>query len=69
MNLSRKKISNKDKWSLSVDGENIGVAEATYKTATQRSWNAVITVKGDTFVSKDKFSIKQAMLDLEAQLG
>ena len=68
MSIVRKKIDNKDRWALESNGERIGIVEATYKTATQRSWDATIVLRGVVFTSTDKFSVKQAINDLEHQL-
>ena len=55
-------------WELELDGEVIGTEVATYKTATQRTWDAEATVDGVTARVEGAFSISRAVIDIQAQL-
>lgn len=56
-------------WDLELDGEVVGRAVATYKTATQRTWDANMTVDGVTVSVEGAFSIARAIAQLEEQLA
>ena len=56
-------------WEL-VDGDDVvGSAVATYKSRTQRTWDAEATVDGVTASVEGIFSISQAVAAIEAQLA
>lgn len=56
-------------WELELDGEVIGSAVATYKTPTQRTWDATATVDGVTAKVEGAFSISKAIEQINAQLS
>jgi len=68
MSIIRKKGENQNTWNLEISGEVVGTAIATYKTATQRTWDATVTINGNVFTTINKFSVKQALIDLEGRI-
>lgn len=56
-------------WDLELDGEVIGQAVATYKTPTQRTWDATATVDGVTAKVEGAFSISKAIESINTQLS
>lgn len=65
--LKRKKTSEPNVWDLEHDGTIVGQAKAEYKSDTQRTWTANITVSGKAYSCVGLFSIKRVIADLERQ--
>lgn len=55
-------------WAIESDGETVGEACATYKTKTQRTWDASMTVDGVTVAVEGIASISKAVIALNDQL-
>ena len=55
-------------WAIELDGEAVGEACATYKTPTQRTWDASMTVDGVTVGVEGIASITKAVTALNDQL-
>lgn len=51
-------------WAIELDGEAVGEACATYKTPTQRTWDASMTVDGVTVAVEGIASISKAVTAL-----
>ena len=55
-------------WAIELDGEQVGEACATYKTKTQRTWDASMTIDGVTVSVEGIASISKAVTALNDQL-
>lgn len=55
-------------WAIELDGEQVGEACATYKTKTQRTWDASMTVDGVSVSVEGIASISKAVTALNDQL-
>ena len=55
-------------WAIELDGETVGEACATYKTPTQRTWDASMTVDGVAVAVEGIASISKAVATLNDQL-
>jgi len=55
-------------WAIELDGEAIGQAVANYKSRTQRTWEASITVDGVTVAVDGIASISKAVTALNEKL-
>lgn len=56
-------------WAIELDGEAVGEACATYKTKTQRTWDASMTVNGVTVEVEGIASISKAVTALNDLLA
>lgn len=69
MSIKRRKTEEKEVWDL-VDGDDVvGQAKAHHKSATQRTWDATVTVDGVTASIEGAFSITRAVAALNDQLA
>lgn len=55
-------------WAIELDGEAIGQAVANYKSRTQRTWEASMTVDGVTVAVDGIASISKAVIALNEKL-
>ena len=55
-------------WAIELDGEQVGEACATYKTKTQRTWDASMTVDGVSVSVEGIASISKAVTELNDKL-
>lgn len=55
-------------WAIELDGEQVGEACATYKTKTQRTWDASMTVDGVSVSVEGIASISKAVAALNDKL-
>lgn len=56
-------------WELEFDGEVVGMAVATYKTPTQRTWDAEATLDGVAAHVEGASSIAKAVAELSLELA
>lgn len=55
-------------WAIELDDETVGEACATYKTNTQRTWDASMTIDGVTVTVEGIASIAKAVAALNDEL-
>lgn len=56
-------------WAIELDGEAVGTAVARYKSRTQRTWEASMTVDGVTVAVEGIASISKAVTALTDKLA
>jgi len=66
--VTKRKTNNPYVWKLYINGVLSGVAEANYKTNTQRSWSLRVNIDGKVYNCDSAFSIKQGIKNIESQL-